>query len=92
MEPDQTNVAFTKNRQFYLYFDEYKAYDAIGAFKNTDVEKWGIPTIYYFGKFLKYNVIAMTRLDVNIGGKFERCKGFNDFRTVLSIILQCVMK
>lgn len=91
MEPIKENDLIDSERKFFLYGDEFDAYEALGAFNNNDVENYGVPTIYFHGRFLKYNALVMTHLNVNIGDKFDELNmEFADFRTVLYIMTQAV--
>lgn len=75
--------------------DEYKAYVSLRAVSylpnfNPKIESYMIPTIYYYGKFLRYNVIVMTRYEVNIDDKFRLSNGFTNYKTVLLIMARSV--
>lgn len=83
MEPQQKNETGSSGNVPLLYEDEYEAYEALDALNNLNVQKNNIPTVYYIGKFLKYNVIVMTRLEVNIGDYFDEKEEFSNFRTPL---------
>lgn len=42
---------------------EYKIYSYLNAINNTDIERLGIPSVYYFGKWNDYILMATTLLD-----------------------------
>lgn len=42
---------------------EYEAYTYLGAINNANVEKYGIPAVYYYGKWEDYILMAITLLD-----------------------------
>lgn len=71
-------------------------FNALNATKNLEIEKHGIPRVYYNGPFLKhYNAIAMTLFDGTIGDRYKReqehGRSLPDL-TVLSIFLQAVWR
>lgn len=48
---------------------EYRMYTYLKAVNNTDVKKYGIPSVHYYGKWGEFFMIAVTLLDANIKSK-----------------------
>lgn len=48
--------------------NEYEIYTYLNAINNASVEMYGIPTVYYFGKWNDYVLMAITLLDT----KFDK--------------------
>lgn len=50
---------------------EYRIYTWLGAINNTEVEKFGIPSVYWYGWWNNHVLMAMTLLDSEF---HTRCK------------------
>lgn len=50
---------------------EYKIYTYLNALNNPGVQSYGIPTVYYYGKWNKLIILAMTLLDSSFQKKIE---------------------
>lgn len=50
---------------------EHKAYIALGAVNNTQAEAFGIPTLYHYGRWENYIMIAVTLLDLEFADRKE---------------------
>lgn len=77
------NVEFKRRVavKFSLYKDtaknELNIYYKLDAFKNETVEKMGIATLYYKGKFKnKYPILAVTLCDESLNDKIIKVKYF----------------
>lgn len=56
--------------------EEFKIYSYLNAINNTDVERYGIPSVYYYGKWNNYILMGITLLDAKFNKCFE-CGLFN---------------
>lgn len=74
--------------------EEMAIFKALNATENPDIEQYGIPRVYYNGKFLtNYYSIAMTYFDGTLTDRYEkeRANGRNlSDLTILSIFKQTV--
>lgn len=50
---------------------ERNAYVALGAVNNTEKEAYGIPTLYHYGRWGKYYMIAITLFDSDFAHQNE---------------------
>lgn len=68
-------------------------FQKLNAVKNPKIENNGIPQVYYYGCFLKYDAIAMTLFEGSIDDRYKierkARRKFTD-TTILSIFLQTV--
>lgn len=72
---------------------ELMIFEALNAVNNPNIEKSGIPQVYYYGPFLQYDAIAMTLFHGSLKDRYEkeRIGGRNlTDTTILSIFLQAV--
>lgn len=51
--------------------EEYTIYTCLNAINNTDVERYGIPSIYYFGSYKNYTMIGFTLLEKEFNSVFD---------------------
>lgn len=50
---------------------EYEIYSYLNAINRTEIERMGIPSVYYFGEWDDYILIATTLLDSTFNKKFQ---------------------
>lgn len=53
---------------------EYSIYTCLEAINNPNIERYGIPSVYYYGSYRNYTMIALTLLDNDFNYVF------NDFQ------------
>lgn len=46
-------------------------YTYLNAINNTDVERYGIPAIYYYGEYKGYTMIGLTLLNFGFNASFQ---------------------
>lgn len=75
---------------------EYAIYSYLDAVDNPAVEKYGIPAVYYYGKWEGISMISITLMDEKskqmIEGAIERrMDGYNIFTTLseVDILIMC---
>lgn len=56
-------MKFTPSKRADVAAREYEMYTYLNAINNTDVERYGIPTVYYYGTWKDNILIAVTLLD-----------------------------
>ncbi|XP_031635190.1 uncharacterized protein LOC116348350 [Contarinia nasturtii] len=54
--------------------NEHQAYKTLGAVNNTEKEVYGIPTLYHFGRWKNYFVLAITLLDSEFERRWKNCE------------------
>lgn len=59
-------IKFSSNKRSAECQREFEMYNYLKAYKNVSVERYGIPVIYYYGRWNDYIVIAMTKLDKDL--------------------------
>lgn len=77
------------------YDREIRVYEALNATKDLDIEKMGIPRIFYNGALLiKYRFIAMTLFDGTLDDLYMEKGNISPDLTILMIFKQtvCVMR
>lgn len=52
-------MKFTTPEKEYLADKEYEMYSYLGAINDTNVERYGIPVVYYYGKCSQTGLILM---------------------------------
>lgn len=65
LRPIKREVAmkFTKSSDEFKAAMEYEIYASLNAINKPDVERFGIPAVYYYGKWENYILMAITLLD-----------------------------
>lgn len=65
LRPIRRDVAmkFTKLSDAFKAKMEYEIYTCLNAINDPDVERYGIPAVYYYGKWEDYILMAITLLD-----------------------------
>lgn len=63
--------------------NEHRAYTALGAVNNTEIEAMGIPTLYHYGKWRNYFMLGITLLD----SEFSKRKEEHQLTTVDILIV-----
>lgn len=58
-------MKFTPTDEQFEAAKEYAIYTYLDAINNTDVERYGIPSVHYFGLWDDYVLMAITLLDAN---------------------------
>lgn len=56
-------MKFTKLSDAFKAKMEYEIYTCLNAINDPDVERYGIPAVYYYGKWENYILMAITLLD-----------------------------
>lgn len=66
LKPIQMEVAmkFTSLKHGIAAEKEYEAYSYLNAINNTAVEQFGIPTVYFYGAWSDYVMLAITLMDL----------------------------
>lgn len=77
-------MKFTLIESFDTSETEYVTYSHLNAINNTGVLKYGIPTIYYYGTWNNYKLMAMTLLDSKYQQKIE-----NGDITPMDLLIAC---
>lgn len=62
-------VKFTELENKHLADAEYEMYTYLYAINNTDVERYGIPTVYYYGEWDHLIIMGLTLLDNGVDSK-----------------------
>lgn len=62
-------------------FNEFKFYSIIG-------QRTGFPSIFWFGQWERFNVLAMDLLGKNLDDTFEACKRNFSLKTILQLAMQ----
>lgn len=82
-------MKFTEENYKYEAAKEYKMYTYLHAINNELVEQYGIPTVYYFGKWANFFLMAITLLDTSVKsiiGNVNELDGLIMFRDFVSKI------
>lgn len=69
LHPIRRVVAMKFTRDAYFAEREFEIYTYLNAINNTDIERFGIPAVYYFGTWHDHILMAITLLD----SKFNEC-------------------
>lgn len=64
-------MKFTLPQRTFGAEHEREMYGYLNAIHNTNVESYGIPTVYYYGRWGKYHLMAVTLLDPVFNKKIE---------------------
>lgn len=64
-------MKFTPSKFEKSALDEYEIYTYLNAINNTSVEMYGIPSVYYFGRWNDYVLMAITLLDTKFDKVFS---------------------
>lgn len=81
-------MKFTPLRIQIFASEEFEIYSYLNATNNTDVERYGIPAVHYFGSYQNYTMMAITLLDAEFNKKFE--DGLFDGADALIVMQQFV--
>lgn len=68
---------------------EYEIYTCLNAINKPDVERYGIPAVYYYGKWKNYTMMAITLLDSKIKQIFNDVDiliWFQDYVSMIQIL------
>lgn len=72
------------------YDNEIQIYDALNATTDPNIVQYGIPRVFYYGKFLRiYRVIAMTLFDGTLEDLYKKEGNISD-HSILLIFKQAV--
>lgn len=75
LDPIRRDVAMKFTQDAYFAEREFEIYTYLNAINNTDVERYGIPAVYYFGTWHDHVLMAITLLD----SKFNECHRSRSF-------------
>lgn len=50
---------------------EYEIYSYLNAINNTEIEKYGIPCIYYYGQWKECQMIGMSLLGTEFNNRYK---------------------
>lgn len=75
-------MKFTPTEEQFKAAREYAVYKYLDAVNNTGVENFGIPSVYYFGLWDDYVLMAITLLDVDCMKKAKK-RQINELDTII---------
>lgn len=73
LHPIRKEVAmkFTPLHMKVFATEEFKIYSYLNAINNSDVERYGIPSVYYYGEWNDYVLMGLTLLDPEFNKRVE---------------------
>lgn len=69
---------------------EFQMYFYLNSYKKPEVEQFGIPAVYYYGKWGNFIATAITRLDESLDDFFEEPNQLSNPLDALILIRQFV--
>lgn len=63
---------------------EFEMYNYLKAYKDASVERYGIPVIYYYGRWNNFILTAMTKLDIDL---VDIANDYHKLRKPLDVLL-----
>lgn len=76
--PDGHPIALKFMNDSSIYFGrEYRCYEKMDATTNEESIKYGIAFIYHTEAFLKYKMMAMTKLDIDLRSQHKKVGPFS---------------
>lgn len=64
-------MKFTSSRIQIFASEEFKIYSYLNAIDNEDVERYGIPAVYYYGEWNNHILMGLILLHAEFNKKFE---------------------
>lgn len=64
-------MKFTPLRIQIFASEEFKIYSYLNAINNDTVEEYGVPAVFYYGRWDDYILMAITLLDPEFNKNFE---------------------